>query len=67
MAAYRDLELRPGASVEDAKQAYRRLMKRYHPDLFAEPTEKAAATRLVQGLRAAYDRIEAHERTRKDR
>ncbi len=66
--AYRDLELPRGAPVEEARQAYRRLMKRYHPDRFADPAEKAAATRLARGLREAYDRIAAaHEGTRSHR
>ncbi|MEM1024932.1 MAG: DnaJ domain-containing protein [Myxococcota bacterium] len=66
-SAYEALELPEGASAEAAKKAYRHLMKRYHPDLFPEPEDKAAATRLAQGLRAAYERIQAHERTRKAR
>jgi DnaJ-domain-containing protein 1 len=31
--AYRVLGLAPGASLEDVRAAYRRLMKRVHPDL----------------------------------
>ena len=31
--AYRILGLAPGASVEEVRAAYRRLMKRVHPDL----------------------------------
>jgi curved DNA-binding protein CbpA len=31
--AYRVLGLAPGASLEEVREAYRRLMKRVHPDL----------------------------------
>ena len=31
--AYRVLGLAPGASVEEVRAAYRRLMRRVHPDL----------------------------------
>ena len=33
MDPYKVLGLEPGASDEEVKQAYRRLAKKYHPDL----------------------------------
>ena len=39
--AYKILELSPGASKQEIKSAYRRLVKKYHPDKFARQGEEA--------------------------
>lgn len=53
---YANLELPIGASSAEVKAAYRRLMRRYHPDLHQADNEKAeVATRLAQELRVAYE------------
>jgi DnaJ-domain-containing protein 1 len=53
---YANLELPIGASAEEVKAAYRRLMRRYHPDLHqADKAKVEAATKLTQELRAAYE------------
>jgi len=58
---YANLELPIGASLAEVKAAYRRLMRRYHPDLHQADGEKAAvATRLAQELRTAYEGLVAH-------
>ncbi|MCK6547776.1 J domain-containing protein [Myxococcota bacterium] len=53
---YANLELPIGATVLEVKAAYRRLMRRYHPDLHQGDGEKAkVATALAQELRTAYE------------
>jgi DnaJ-domain-containing protein 1 len=52
---YANLELKAGATVDDVRAAYQRLMARYHPDKHASDPEKhRAATRLAHGLTEAY-------------
>ena len=56
---YRVLGLSPGASDEEVKQAYRRLAKKYHPDL--NPGDAEAAKKM-QEINDAYDRIKNPEK-----
>lgn len=51
--SYRLLEIPASADREVVKQAYRRLARRYHPDLSADP----AAHDRMTALTAAYDRV----------
>ena len=51
---YKVLGVSPDASDEEIKQAYRRLAKKYHPDL--NPGD-AEAARHMQEINAAYDQI----------
>lgn len=51
---YKVLGISPDASDEEIKQAYRRLAKKYHPDL--NPGDKEAARRM-QEVNAAYEQI----------
>ncbi len=51
---YRVLGLEPGASDEEVKRAYRRLAKKYHPDM--NPGD-ANAARMMNEINAAYDQI----------
>ena len=67
---YRVLGVSPDASEEEIKQAYRRLAKKYHPDL--NPGD-AEAARKMQEVNAAYEQIRnpaqrntAYDRTRND-
>ncbi|MBI2375058.1 MAG: J domain-containing protein [Deltaproteobacteria bacterium] len=58
---YANLELPLGASLEEVRAAYRRLMRRYHPDRHrSDPTFEAAASELVLALREAHDGLVAH-------
>lgn len=41
--AYNILGLKPGASHEDMKQAYRKLVKTWHPDCFPDQKHKQEA------------------------
>ena len=52
---YANLELQPGASRVQVKQAWRRLLKRYHPDLHSvDPEKRKIATELTGHLNEAY-------------
>ena len=51
---YRVLGLRPDASDEEVKRAYRALAKKYHPDM--NPGDAHAAQRMNE-INAAYDQI----------
>ncbi len=58
---YANLELPIGAPLDEVKAAYRRLMRRYHPDKHhADPERAAAANRLAHELRAAYEGLLRH-------
>ena len=58
---YANLELPLGASAAEVKAAYRRLMRRYHPDLHhADDKRQEVATKLAQELRVAYEELLAH-------
>ena len=53
---YRTLELEPGATHEEVRRSYRRLLKQYHPDRFAKDPEKyKVATEVTRNITAAYD------------
>lgn len=51
---YQVLGVAPGASEEEIRQAYRRLAKKYHPDL--NPGDKSAAQKMNE-VNAAYDAL----------
>ena len=56
---YKVLGVSPDASDEEIKQAYRRLAKKYHPDL--NPGDENAA-RQMQRVNAAYEQIKNPEK-----
>ena len=61
-AAYRQLDLQPGATLEQVKHAYRRLVSRAHPDKLprdASDAEQRAAQERMVALRDAFERISA--------
>ncbi len=49
---YKVLGVTPGTSQEEIKKAYRKLAKKYHPDL--HPNDPAAAAKMNE-INAAYD------------
>jgi DnaJ-domain-containing protein 1 len=56
---FAELGLEPGASPEDCKAAYKRLLKLHHPDHHAgHPGNTQRATEKSARINAAYDRIE---------
>lgn len=56
---YKILGVSPDASDEEIKKAYRRLAKKYHPDL--NPGDPVAAQRM-QEVNAAYEQIKSPEK-----
>ncbi len=61
--AYAALEVPAGSDLEAVKRSYRRLMRKYHPDLNAgSPERQKAATDLAQRLTEAYKTLEKHLR-----
>jgi len=56
--AYANLELPIGANSDEVRAAYRRMMRRYHPDQHHEdPNKEATATELSRKLKAAHDEL----------
>ena len=58
---YAQLEVPYGASFEEVKKSFRRLMRKYHPDLHAgNPQKQKTATQLTMSLTQAYNELEQH-------
>ena len=58
---YLILGIRRDAPLDEVKSAYRRQMRRYHPDRHADDPEKVRiANEVSQQLREAYEAIRAH-------
>ncbi len=58
---YAQLEVPYGASFEEVKKSFRRLMRKYHPDLHTgNPQKQKTATQLTMSLTQAYNEIEQH-------
>jgi WD40 repeat protein len=58
---YEKLELKPGASPEEIKQAYRKLVKEWHPDRFPdEPQRQQEAEEKIKEINEAYEYLKAH-------
>ena len=57
-ALYANLELPYGADVNAVREARRRLLRRYHPDLYSlDPETRRTATQVAQGLNHAHDEL----------
>ncbi|MEM9540075.1 MAG: DnaJ domain-containing protein [Cyanobacteria bacterium P01_E01_bin.42] len=55
---YNILELKPGASLEEIKLAYRKLAKIWHPDRFIDaPQYQQEATERFRQIKEAYERL----------
>lgn len=58
---YRVLDLAPGADLPAVKSAYRKLMRKYHPDLFTGDAKKQkAATEISMRVTNAYNGLRQH-------
>ena len=58
---YAQLETPYGAPFEDVKKSFRRLMRKYHPDLhIGNPAKHKTATQLTMSLTQAYNELEVH-------
>ena len=61
-AFYQALEVTPGASFEEIKAAYKKLVKKYHPDLFHNNSEKRRYAEIVtQRINEAYAYFEQNK------
>jgi DnaJ-domain-containing protein 1 len=57
--AYAALEVQPGSDFDTVRKSYRRLMRKYHPDLHtASPEKQRDANNLTQRLTEAYKLLE---------
>jgi hypothetical protein len=54
---YEILEIAPGAKPAIIKQAYRKLARRWHPDRFAAPADKAIAEAKFKQISQAYEQL----------
>ena len=55
---FAELGLSPGASEEECKEAYKKLLKMHHPDRHgADPDKMKKATEKASRINAAYDRL----------
>jgi tetratricopeptide (TPR) repeat protein len=57
--AYEVLGLMPGASQEEIKQAYRQLVKIWHPDGFIDAMKKQKAEERIKIINAAYRKLKS--------
>jgi DnaJ-domain-containing protein 1 len=58
---YSQLEVPYGAPFDEVKRSFRRLMRKYHPDLHAgNPAKQKTATQLTMSLTQAYNELEVH-------
>ena len=55
---YANLEIPYGSDLATARSAWKRLVKRYHPDLHGSDAERQrVATELVKGLNHAFEEL----------
>ncbi|MBD2503189.1 J domain-containing protein [Anabaena azotica] len=57
--AYEILGLKAGASQLEVKQAYRKLVKIWHPDRFVDAKQKQQAEAKIKQINAAYNTVKA--------
>lgn len=59
--AYSVLGLKPGASPALVKQAYRQLVKIWHPDRFCDPQQKQEAEEKIKQINEAYNQLKSYQ------
>lgn len=59
--AYEILGLKPGASHKEVKQAYRKLVKVWHPDRFFSLEEKQKAEERIKKINEAYNQLKSYQ------
>ena len=63
---YRVLDLQLGADMAQIKTAYRKMMRRYHPDMHAgNPGKLKAANEMSMRVTGAYNGLVAHHENKK--
>lgn len=60
-SAYYILGLEPGASVAQVKQAYRQLVKIWHPDCFSDLEKKEQAEKKIKTINEAYELLKSYQ------
>lgn len=56
---YANLEIPYGSDLQTTRRAWKRLLRKYHPDLHSgDPEKMHLANELVKGLNRAYEKIE---------
>ncbi len=55
---YANLELSDGATFDDIKKSYRRLLKKYHPDHFNGSKKEKIAEEITTKINQAYEYFE---------
>jgi WD40 repeat protein len=59
---YKTLGLKPGASSEEVKKAYRQLVKIWHPDNFPHaPNQQKKAEEKIKRINLAYERLKDYQ------
>ena len=58
MDPYKVLGVSPSASDDEIKAAYRKLVKKYHPDRYTDSALKEQAAEKIKEINAAYAEIE---------
>lgn len=59
---YTILGLKRGASMNDVKSAYRKMVIKWHPDRFKEPLKKKEAEKKMKMINRAYDVLSDEEK-----
>ena len=55
---YANLEVPYGSDIETVRQAWKRMVRKYHPDLHSRnPEKRRIANELTQGLNRAYEEL----------
>lgn len=55
---YSNLEVPYGSDLETVRRAWKRLVRKYHPDLHSkDPEKRRVANELTQGLNRAYEEL----------
>ena len=57
MNPYEVLGIKPGASQDEIKSAYRNLIKKYHPDKYADNPLQDLAQQKIREINEAYDML----------
>jgi DnaJ-class molecular chaperone len=62
---YVNLEVPFGASLEDVKSSYKKLMMRYHPDMFAgNPEKQRVALEITKKVNQSFEKIRSNHEGR---
>jgi len=55
---YANLEVPYGSDLGTVRRAWKRLVKKYHPDIYSrDPDKRRVANELTQGLNSAYENL----------